>query len=618
METSLKPTSVRSEDAIGAGGWRARLDRASSSRWVIGASVAAVYSLVAVLLFWHVWAEHPTSDMQVGGDQWRNVWFLAWTPYAIAHGHNPLFSSFANAPVGVNILSAGGIPLLGLLFAPVTEIWGPVASYNVASTAALALSALAAYALLRRFTAWRPAAFAGGLLYGFAPPVIAQAQGHLNLSFVPLPPLIFLLLHELIVRRQWKPRATGLLLGVLLAAQFLIAPEILLDTVIVGAIAVVVAAIVMRRRAGNDVRWVVRGLAWAGGCSVVLLAYPVWFMLAGPAHVTGKLNLVPQAYRADLIGPLLPDSYQMLTIHGRLLRGADHFATARAENGSYLGITLLAFLLLCLVLLRRHAIVLVAGITGICAFILSLGATLAVYRSPSLGPRGSAGSGFPLPGFVLEHLPVVASAEPVRYSLLVALCAAVVFAYGLTQLRGRLTAHRFGGPITMLAAGVCLLPLVPAAPFVDITYNGTPPYFLSSAVESVPAGSTAVLFPFPSSAAFPPPSIWQAEAHFRFRMVGGSFLVPQGPDHKLAFSGILGYTTDSLTGRTFTEVAGGAIPTETASLRSSMLAEMHAWNVRTVIAVWAYVPQPQAADQFLTWLLGPNSTTAAGAEVWKV
>lgn len=590
-------------------------------------AAAAIYLLLAVLAFWHVWSSHPTSYMQVGGDQWRNVWFLAWVPYAIGHGHDPLVSGFVNVPGGVNLMSAAGIPLLGLVFSPVTVIWGPVATYNVCSTAALALSALAAYVLLRRLVGWRPAAFAGGLLYGFSPALITHVQGHLNLAFAPLPPLIFLVLHELVVRQKWHPAKAGALLGVLVVAQFFISSEILFDTLLVAVAALLAAMVVGRRSVGSHARHALRGLVTGVVVAVVLLGAPVWLMLAGPAHVAGKLDLVPQAYRADLFGPLIPDSNQLLRVHGKLLYAADHFASGVGENGSYLGVPLLGLLLVTVVALRRQAVVVVAAVGGIVAFVLSLGGRLTVVGTPRLGPGGTAAGGIPLPGEVLSHLPVLDNVEPARFALMVALFAAVVFACALDGVhravdgsgdhapRRRMRRRAAGVGLPALVAAVALVLLIPAVPFGNVAYNGTPPYFTSSAVRSLPAGSTAVIFPWPSGA-FPPPSVWQAEAGFRFKMAGGDFLVPQGPQHHVAYSPLLAYSANSLTATTLTEVADGKPPAETAVLRSGILSELRAWRVDTVIAVPSYLSNSTAAMGFMQWLFGTPSARPAGAVVW--
>ena len=48
--------------------------------------------------------------------------------------------------------------------------------------------------VLRRWTNWWPAAFVGGLLYGFSA-YETTGNPHLFVVFVPLPPIFFLLLY---------------------------------------------------------------------------------------------------------------------------------------------------------------------------------------------------------------------------------------------------------------------------------------------------------------------------------------------------------------------------------------------------------------------------------------
>jgi len=57
-------------------------------------------------------------------------------------------------------------------------------------TAGFAGSALAMFAVLRRWGASVSAAAAGGLVYGFSPALVQSAQGHYDLQFAVLPPLI--------------------------------------------------------------------------------------------------------------------------------------------------------------------------------------------------------------------------------------------------------------------------------------------------------------------------------------------------------------------------------------------------------------------------------------------
>ena len=75
-------------------------------------------------------------------------------------------------------------------------------------------------------------------------PYTSQFGDYLFLICVPLPPLIFLLLHEILVRQQFRPGRTGVLLGLGCALQFFISTEVLASTVVMGTLAV---ALLVRR-----------------------------------------------------------------------------------------------------------------------------------------------------------------------------------------------------------------------------------------------------------------------------------------------------------------------------------------------------------------------------------
>ena len=104
------------------------------------------------------------------------LWFFQWPATALAHGENPFYSTALFHPGGFNMLSQTSVMGLSVPLVPVTWIWGPVASLNVASTLTPAITAFSAFVVLRRWAPWTPAAFAGGLLYGFSPFVLTSLQ----------------------------------------------------------------------------------------------------------------------------------------------------------------------------------------------------------------------------------------------------------------------------------------------------------------------------------------------------------------------------------------------------------------------------------------------------------
>jgi len=584
------------------------------------AVVVGTYVALAVVLYWQVWSQGIGSHLQIGGDQFANVWYLRWTPFALLHGSNPLFSSYANYPYGVNMVTNTSAPLLGLLGMPLTLVAGSIATFNVLSTLALAGSATAGYVFARRFTSWRPAAWVGGLLYGFSPFEIGQATGgHLNLTFVVLPPLILLGVHEVTVRQRWSPRRAGVVLGLLVTAQFFISSEILASTVVMGGVCVLVAALSGWRTVGAHLRAAVLGAAWTAGVAVVLLAYPVWFAVRGPGSISGPIQLVPQAYRADILGLVYPGAYMWIA-PSSLTRTSSVFANSIVENGSYLGVTLLVTVLGAVIALwRRSPTIRVAAVGGVVAWVLSLGSAPVVRSAP-----GAAVTGFPLPERLFTHLPLLVNTVPVRYSLYVALFASLILAVALDRLHTRMSERasitwlrsRVGSvvvPATL--AVICLVPLIPSLPIEGIGDPDVPAYFSSAALQRIPSGSVALLYPYPSSPT-PQGQLWQAETNFHFKMPGGYFLVPQSPQRTIAFNPAVGYDTYTLTSRTLIGLAAGTPPAETPALRAALVAQLRGWHVRTMVASMTGVTAPAQSVQFLSWLAGEPPTPDHGVLAW--
>ena len=616
------PVGSRTPDAISGTSGRLGLPKPVGrlqATWAT-ALVVASYLLLAVVVYWHAWSGGITHEMQLGGDQFANVWFLRWTPFALTHGLNPLFTDYANHPFGVNLVTNTSAPFLGVLGMPITLVAGSIATFNVLSTLALAGSATAGYVFSRRWTTWRPAAWVAGLLYGFSPYEIGQASGHLNLTFVVFPPLIFLGVHEIVVRQHWGTRRTGIVVGLLVTAQFFVSSEILASTVVIGASCVVATAIIGRRSLADHWRRALTGGLWAVGVAGVLLVYPAWFAVKGPASISGPIQLVPQAYRADLLGLLYPGAYVWIA-PSSLTRTSVAFANSPVENGSYLGITLVCAVVVSVVVLwRRSPVVRVAAVGGAVAWVLSLGGALVIRSAPTATPTG-----LPLPERLFTKLPLLVNTIPVRYSLYVTLFAGLILALALDRLHQRLR-EGTGAPWIRSAVGsavvpgvvalVCLLPVVPSIPLLGFADPGVPTFFTSHDVQELPADSVALLYPFPSSPT-PQGQLWQAQAELRFKMPGGYFLVPQPPGRAIAFSPALGYDTDTLTARTLIALAAGTPPAETPALRAALNAQLRSWDVQTLLASTVGVVRPAESVQFLTWLAGRAPTSQGGLLVWE-
>ena len=98
----------------------------------------------------------------------------------------------------MNLAWATSVPGLALAFSPLTVLFGPIVSFNVAELLMPALAAWTAYLLCRYLFRSFWASLVGGYLFGFSSYVLGQLnEGHMHLTAVFLLPLVALV----VVRR---------------------------------------------------------------------------------------------------------------------------------------------------------------------------------------------------------------------------------------------------------------------------------------------------------------------------------------------------------------------------------------------------------------------------------
>ena len=497
-----------------------RLRRAAgaSPTWLPVVAVCVVYALLSFVANGSSWAHGAAHTLLTSGenDPGEEVWFLAQTPWAMLHGHNPFVNNWLNAPVGLNLMDNTFMPLLGLLFAPVTLLFGPIATFNVVLDAAIFSSATAFFFMARRFVSWWPAAFVGGLLYGFSPFSAAVGNAHLFLLIQAAPPLIILFLDRFLRNPSASPWWTGVAIGACYVAQFYVATEVFASLVVVTLLAAAVAGgYAVARHVPLDFR----RLRQMGACTLAVIVlgvgYGAWTALEGPQHVNGSVQSTQAiAERStDPIGLVAPTSNQRFALRGAEL--GDVFVAGPIENGSYLGAPLLLVLVIGVRVLRRRPLVLYCGAMAGIALVLSMGSALHL---------DGYGTGIPLPYAVLAHFPLLNGAIPSRWFCYVWLFAALLLALIVDALYAGLVA-RPGGTHRRSAFAACallvacvLVPLVPAWPY-PAAAAPVPAWFTAGA-RSLPVGSTVVVYPL-SSPSSSSAMVWQAMADMRFRMPGG-------------------------------------------------------------------------------------------------
>jgi hypothetical protein len=492
------------------------------------------YLLLAVSLLGHTWFGGAPSRRLVGGggDPLGFVWFLAWFPYAIEHGHSPAFTTFLMAPRGANLMNSTSIFLPALTLWPVTATFGPVTSYDVLATLAVSFSAWAAYLALRRIAHHRSSAFLGGAIYGFGGYMAGQATAHANLLIVVFPPVVAMLIDD--VRRGRSPVKVGLLLGLCAAAQVFVNEEILATTAIMVLIVVGFAACTSFPTRTTMMRYA--RMTVVAVCAFAIVAGPaLLYQLLGPQHVHGLL-VSPGKYVNDIAGFFTPSPVQLLSSAG------SHSVTGRlsgydGEHGSYLGVPLLALLAWAGWRLRGRA--LLPGVVLLAAAILSLGPHLHVLGHDT---------GIWLPWIVPDHLPLLENVVPDRFSLYIWLAIAALVVLLIDDLRRRPPLGH--GYVGYAILGIALLPLLPNLTPSEVV-RAPPVLGSASALHRVaPGAKTVLITPF-TNGQF---SMYaQAESGFAFDIPDGGVFVPEpgGPSYGMR-QGPLLYALAALGGRAST------------------------------------------------------------------
>ena len=492
-------------------------DRGKVRGWRGTAVAGVVYLALSLVLWWGVWSTHPTSTTTCGcGDAARFLWFFEWPAFALAHGHSVLYSQWLFHPTGINLLNDTSVLALGIVLTPLTVALGPVASMNAALTLAPFLSALTMFVLLRRWVRWTPAAFVGGLVYGFSPFLITElALNQLNIAFLAIPPLMVIALDELLIRQRHSPYRVGAALAALTVVQFFLSTEVLVISVLFAVVAVALTVIFVGLRQpeeiGPRVGYVLRGSATALGGAAVLLAYPLWFLLRGPAHLTGPIwsngslsqygNTLTSFWIVGNLGRIGTEMTRLGGYQGPMLPGL-----------GYLGVGVVVVAVVGAVIWRHDRRLLLFGGVGIVAAVLSLG----------------PGHGYWVPWQLMEKLPWVGDVVEIRFTVVLTLCASVMVAVVIDRSRAWLIARRatavtLRGSIFAVAIAVAMI--VPSAialwPNVPLTARAVVlPRWYAEVGANLPPGRVVLSYPLPFSG-LQSSQAWQAVNRMRWAQAGG-------------------------------------------------------------------------------------------------
>jgi hypothetical protein len=254
---------------------------------------------------------------------------------------------------------------------------------------------------------------------------------------------------------------------------------------------------------------VVTGTVVAGAVAALLLAWPAWFALAGPAH---------------LAGPIWPGqdlATEGTTLHAVLWPTPASATFARftrwiggpqgpALSYQYLGWGLVAVAVGGLVAFRRDRRLWWLGAMASVSALLSLG----------------NGPGRWAPWAVLGRLPVLRYVVPSRFELVTSLCLAVMLGLVVDQVRTALGARPalprvVAAGAAAAVAAVAVVPLaVYLAPDVPMAVRTVrAPTWFSAVGTRLPSRNVLLVFPVPYQAV-ESAMAWQAVTGYPYAMVG--------------------------------------------------------------------------------------------------
>ena len=436
------------------------------------------------------------------------IWSFAWWPHALLHGVNPFFTHYVWSPAGVNLAWVNSVPIVSIVFAPLTLLIGPVASYNVATIVLPAVSAWSAFLLCRHLTGkWWPS-LVGGYLYGFSSYIVGHVTGQPQLTAAFVIPLLALLVLRY-VEGSVSRRRLSVLSGLLLGTQLLISMEVGFTLTLVLLVALVLAYAFFAARRERIVSML---LPLAGGYLVAaVLASPFLYYALTAVRISGFQR--PSDFVADLLNIFVPTHVEVSGA-GWFHELSKHFPGNYTEQGAFIGLPLLAVI----VLFARSRRGTSAGRFLVILLALSILASL----GPELIVRGHGVFPIPtpfghdsitVPGVGRKFLPLFNNALPVRFALYTSLGVAVIVALWM--------ASRPAGDLLkwlLPALGILLMLPNPAANIWTTTYK-IPAFFTDAKYRTCLApGETVLPQPVRSGG---PEMLWQAVDDFRFRMAGG-------------------------------------------------------------------------------------------------
>ncbi len=572
--------------------------------WLGLLAAAAIFAIVALLLFSKAWLR-PTTTLAAGSDNAAFTWYLAWDWYAVTHWQSPLTTDRIAYPSGANMMWNNSMLAAGIVFGPVTAVFGPAVTFLVIETFALIMCGFTTFVLARFWGAGWLAAATAGLFFEISPFAYIHAyDAHINLTLgAGLLPLLVLQVSRLVQGvGRWIP--TALSLAACLVVEFFTSEEFIADAALVFAIGLLLATLVFHEYVGKKWRPFVRGSVLSVIVFAATVAVPLWVQLVGPNQLVGRDIQADfggaSRYSLDLANLVVPTWLERLAPQA-LVRISSNFVGTPAEQVGYLGLPLVGTLIASGVVFWKDKWVRWILLTTVTVTALAMGPWLYVDGSIVAGP---------LPMSIIERAPLLENVIPVRLMVFVFLAAALMLGRVVDNALKRLAeGSLIKGMAGFVASAACMLTVIPISR-VPATTELVPSYLL----RDVPENAVVAIFPFPTPA-FATPEYWSAASGVRFKMLGGYVIVPDPERANRALFGPRSVSQEYWNAVVASAKTGTAVD---SSLVRREREELRALDVDYVVLGEVNSGIEPEAEREITRLLRVPGRYEGGVWVWKI
>ncbi len=461
-----------------------------------------LYLVLAIIFYGLPLGFDFVNNILISGDPAFYLWSLKWWPYAISHSINPFLTKAFWAPFGQNIAWTTSCPSIAILMWPITNLFGPIFSYNLTTITSLALGSFGVYLICKSFDLKDYSAIFGGLIFFFSSYEWGQLSGHLNLDIIfAIPFLIYIFI--LRFKNLISIKRYLLFFSILLAFQFGISNEIYATFVVFGFISLLILFFMFINDKSYKQKIIKISIEsfLAVLLSVILLSPYLYYIFYG--YVKEPLQNI-SFYSADPLNFLIPTPITLF--FGQMFAPiSTKFAGNFSEEGAYLGLPLIFIIVtFAISLCRKNKLYFYLLLLFIAISIFSFGPYLRLLSHQIM----------PMPWYIFSKLPLINQALPTRFTLYIDIIASIICALWLEKTS-------YNKKLKIIIVFLAILFLIPNLNMYKGTDIKYPEFITSRTYKNyINKGENIIVFPTYNQGGFQG-DLWQQKTDFYFNLSQG-------------------------------------------------------------------------------------------------